>query len=182
MQNTQIYMPLNALDKIYKPLVLKWLCKLFNYPDYPHSFKDQWIRWSIWDGVLSVGFDFRQEEHKKLFSLIHPRFIGCIQQHTLKIVNTTSFFLDLDCLLNIQYPDIIGSKLIRTNKHKGGTGGWYSKSDNFYSYDWEVLLSDGNSLFYNNQKENMDMIKGDFIYTSRIQERAFCVFLEQFID
>jgi hypothetical protein len=41
-----------------------------------------------------------------------------------------------------------------------------------------VFLNDGSSLFYHNQKDKMDMVKGDFIYNATIQERAFVKFLE----
>jgi len=87
------YRRLNALDKKMKPLILKWLSNLFGYENYPNSFKDQWIYWSIWDGKLTVSFDLRQEEQVKLLSLIHPRFLGCPQYVTLKIVNEQTFFI-----------------------------------------------------------------------------------------
>lgn len=171
------YRRVDALDKKCKPLILKWLSSLFGYADYPHSFKDQWISWGIWDGKLSVSFDLRQEEQAKLLSLIHPRFLGCPQYKTLKVVNEESFYLQLKDLLDIKYPEITGSKLLSKDKQRGGTGGWHSASDDFYTYDWEVFLSDGSSLFYHNQKDTMDMIKGDFIYNATIQERAFVNFL-----
>lgn len=159
-------------------LILKWLSNLFSYENYPSSFKDQWITWNIWDGELSVSFDLRQEEQVKLLSVIHPRFLGCPQYKTLKIVNEKNFYLQLKQLLDIEYPEITGSKLLSKDKQRGGTGGWYSASDDFYTYDWEVFLSDGSSLFYHNQKDTMDMVKGDFIYNSTIQERTFVNFLQ----
>lgn len=171
------YVDVEASDKKYKPLILKWLSNLFGYINYPHSYADQWIRWHIWDGELSVSFDLRQQEQVKLLSLIHPRFLGVPQSKTLKIVNETSFYLQLKSLLHIEYPEIIGSKLLRKNKERGGKGGWYSESDNFYTYDWEVLLSDGSSIFYHNQVDIMDMIKGGYTYNSTIQKRAFIQFL-----
>jgi len=171
------YLKLDALDKKHKPLILKWLTNLFGYENYPHSFKDQWINWSIWDGELSVSFDSRQEEQVKLLSLIHPRFLGCPQYQTLKIVNEKNFYLQLKQLLHIEYPEIKSSTLIKKTNNRGGTGGWHSPSDDFYTYDWEVFLSDGSSIMYNNQKEKMDLIKGDFVYNSIIQERAFTEFL-----
>ena len=64
------------------------------------------------------------------------------------------------------------------DKQRGGTGGWHSASDDFYTYDWEVFLSDGSSILYHNQKDKMDMVKGDFIYNATIQERAFVKFLD----
>jgi hypothetical protein len=167
----------NNLDKKIKPLILKWLSSLFGYENYPNSFKDQWIRYSIWEGELNVGFDLRQEEQAKLLSLIHPRFLGCVQKKTLKVVNEKTFYIQLKDFLAIEYPEIKGSKLLIKKQHLGGTGGWYSKSDDFYTYDWEVFLSDNTSIFYHNQKDIMDMVKDDFIYNVKIQERAFVNFL-----
>ena len=166
------YRKLDALDKKYKPLILKWLSSLFGYENYPHSFKDQWINWDIWDGELSVSFDLRQEEQVKLLSLIHPRFLWCPQYKTLKVVNEKSFYLHLKQLLHIEYPEIKGSKKIDQTKHKDNDG------DTSYTYDWEVFLSDGSSILYHNQKDKMDMVKGDFIYNATIQERAFVKFWE----
>lgn len=166
------YRRLNALDKKCKPLILEWLSNLFGYENYPHSFKDQWINWNIWDGELSISFDLRQDEQVKLLSLIHPRFLGCPQYKTLKVVNEKSFYLHLKQLLHIEYPEIIGSKKINQTKHKDNDG------DTFYTYDWEVFLSDGSSILYHNQKDKMDMVKGDFIYNATIQERAFVKFLQ----
>jgi len=166
------YRKLSALDKKVKPLILKWLSNLFGYENYPNSFKDQWITWNIWNGELSVSFDLRQEEQVKLLSLIHPRFLGCPQYKTLKVVNEKSFYLHLKQLLHIEYPEIKGSKKIDQTKHKDNDG------DTFYTYDWEVFLSDGSSILYHNQKDSMDMVKGDFIYNATIQERAFVKFLE----
>ncbi len=174
---TIIYQRIDALDKKCKPLILEWLASIFGYKNYPHSFKDQWINWNIWDGDFNVSFDLRQEEQVKLLSLIHPRFLGCPQYKTLKIVNEQSFYLPLKQFLHIEYPEIKGSKLIKKNKERGGHGGWHSASDDFYTYDWEVFLSDDTSIRYHNQNEKMDMKKGDYTYNSIIQERAFVNFL-----
>lgn len=173
------YKKADKLDKTTKPLILKWLCKQFECENYPHSFKDQWITWNIWDGILTIGFDLRQEEQKKIISLIPPQFMGTPQYKTLKIVNEYNFYLHLDKLLDINYPDIESSKLVNKTKEAGGTGGWTSPSDYFYTYDWEVILSDTTSIYYHNQSEKMDMIKGDFIYNKTIQERTFLNFLNQ---
>jgi hypothetical protein len=166
------YITINRLDKTYKPLMLTWLADLFKYENYPHSHTDQWITWNIWDGELSIGFDFRQAEHLKLFSLIHPRFKGVPQYTTLKIVNENNFYLDLERLFKINYPSIVSSKLINKVKHKDNDG------DDFYTYDWEVFLADNTSIMYHNQKDKMDMVKGDYIYNSTIQERTFINFLK----
>lgn len=166
------YKKTTALDKKYKPLVLKWLCSLFKYEDYPHSHADQWILWSIWDGQLSISFDTRQNEHNELISKIHPRFLGCPQYKTLKVVNQSSFYLELDHLLDLKYPEIIDTKLVHKTKHKDNDG------DVFFTYDWEVYLDDGTSIMYHNQKPKMDMVKNDYIYNTTIQERAFTEFLD----
>lgn len=175
--SSSLYQKLSTSDKKVKPLILKWLSNLFDYKNYPNSFKDQWITWNIWNGELIISFDLRLEEQVKLLSLIHPRFLGCVQYKTLKIVNENNFYLQLEQLLHIEYPEITGNKLLSKDKQSGGTSGWHSVSDDFYTYNWEVFLSDGSSLFYHNQKDRMDMFKGDFIYNSTIQERAFVNFL-----
>lgn len=167
------YKQINALDKTCKPLILTWLADLFGYKNYPHSHTDQWITWNIWRGELTIGFDFRQAEQVKLFSLIHPRFKGVPQYQTLKIVNENNFYLNLSSLLSIEYPNIVSSKLINKVSHKDNDG------DIFYTYDWEVFLDDGTSVMYHNQKSTMDMVKGGFIYDSIIQERAFINFLKK---
>jgi hypothetical protein len=167
------YKRIGGLDKTVKPLIIRWFADLFKYENYPHSHADQWISWNVWDGHLTVGFDFRQEEHVKLFSLIHPRFKGVPQYQTLKIVNENSFYLDLKQLLQLKYPNIISSKLINKVKHKDNDG------DIFYTYDWEVFLDDDTSIMYHNQKEKMDIVKGNFIYNSIIQERSFVNFLKE---
>jgi hypothetical protein len=62
---------------------------------------------------------------------------------------------------------------VNRTTHKDNDG------DIFYSYDWEVFLDDDTSIMYYNQKEKMDMVKGDFIYNSIIQERSFVNFLKE---
>ena len=54
------YKRLDASDKKYKPLIIKWLANLFGYENYPNSFKDHWITYNIWDGELSVSFDLKK--------------------------------------------------------------------------------------------------------------------------
>jgi hypothetical protein len=169
---TAPYKTIDALDKKYKPLILKWLAKHFRYENYPHSFKDQWINWQVWDGDLTVSFDLRQEEHEKLLYMIHPRFLGCPQHKTLKIVNEDTFHLQMKQLLCIEYPTIKKSYMIDKTRHVDNDG------DEFFTYDWEVILSDDSSIMYHNQKNNMDMVKGDFIYNATIQQRAFTRFLD----
>lgn len=170
------YKRINALDKTYKPLILKWLARLFNYDNYPHSHADQWITWSTYDGELTVSFDLRQPEQVKLLSLIHPRFIGVPQYTSLKVVNEKSFYVDLKRLFKIDYPNIVSSKLINRVKHKDNDG------DTFYTYDWEIFLDDNTSVMYHNQKEKMDMVKGDYSYKNLIEERKFVEFLNTIIN
>jgi hypothetical protein len=167
------YKRIGGLDKTVKPLIMSWLADLFKYENYPHSHADQWITWNVWDGQLTVGFDYRQPEHSILFSLIHPRFKGIPQYNTLKIVNENSFYLDLRNLFHLKYPNIVSSKLINKVKHKDNDG------DTFFTYDWEIFLDDDTSIVYHNQKEKMDMVKGDYIYNSIIQEREFVNFLKE---
>lgn len=175
----KIFVKTDALDKKSKPLVLKWLSNHFGYKDYPHSFKDQWINWRVWDGELTVGFDSRVEEQNKLKSMLPVRLMGTPQHRTLKIVNEDSFYLRLETIIHIYYPDIISSSLVSKIKQQGGTRGWHSPSDDFYTYDWEVVLSDGSSIMYHNQEDKMDMIKGSYIYNAIIQEREFLKFLNK---
>lgn len=173
-----MYKKIDALDKEVKPLILKWLSKQFGYINYPHSFKDQWINWNVNNGEICVGFDLRQNEQVKLLSLIPTRFLGTPQRGTLKIVNDQNFYLQLNRITNIEYPSIEKSVLLKKEKHTGGKGGWISASDSFYTYDWEVFLSDGSSVYYHNQKDFMDMKEGDSSYNSIIHERAFVSFLK----
>lgn len=175
-----MYRKLDGLDKKYKPLILEWLNSLFDSQNkYTHSLQDQWIRWNIWDGDLSVGFDSRNDNQMRLLSKIHPRFLGSPQAYTLKVVNEQMFYLRLKCLLHIEYPSIVKSILISRNKERGGTGGWHSPSDDFYTYDWRVELSDGSNIFYRNQEDKMDLVVGSYTYDSIIQERAFTGFLDK---
>lgn len=106
--------------------------------------------------------------------------MGQIQSHTLKIVNTTYFYLPLDKLLTIDYPEIVGHKLIHKVKHNSGSGGWIDKGEFFYTYDWEVTLSDNTTILYHNQKDTMDMVRDSFIYRDKINERAFISFLQKY--
>lgn len=165
-QNNKFYHRIDALDNTYKPLILKWLSKLFGYNNYPHSSKDQWISWKIWNNELTIFLDSRQKEHRKLLSLIPKQFLGTPQYKTLKIVNKDIFYLRLNKLFLIGYPDIIGNKFIGKKL-----------CNTFYVYDWKVILDDNTSIHYHNQRNKMDMIKGSFIYDCTIQERAFTQFL-----
>ena len=176
MENTlaRPYKRIDGLDKKCKPLILKWLCSVFGYENYPHSFRDQYILWSVWEGDISVSFDSRVDEQNKLLSLIPARFKGVPQYKTLKIVNENNFYLQIRQLLHVEYPKIIDSKLVKTNKHKDNDG------DTFFTYDWEVLLSDNTSIEYHNQLNKMDLVENGVIYNKIIQERVFVNFLLDF--
>lgn len=167
-------------DRQVKPLILKWLAKQFGYENYPHSYTDQWITWDVYNGMLTVSFDLRQDEHNKLLSLIPKQFLGIPQSRTLKIVNENSFYIRLEHLLNIEYPDIVGNELIEKHRHQSTEkGGWYIKGEYFHTYDWVVYLSDGTTIRYTNRSDVMDLMKKDYIYKSIIEERAFLRFLEK---
>lgn len=166
-----MYRKLDALDKKNKPLIIDWLCGLFGYENYPHSFKDQWINWSVWDNDLSISFDTRQPEQVKLLSMIHPCFLGTPQYRTLKIVNEKTFYLSVDKIGDLKYPKITTHKLLNKDKHTDNDG------DTFYTYDWEVFLDDNSSIHYHNQNHIMDMKYRDFIYDATLQERFFTEFL-----
>lgn len=174
-ETVSVYKCKDALDKEIKPLILKWLAGLFGYENYPHSFKDQWVRWSfsVNNEKISIGFDHHgTEEHRKLLSLIHPRFLGTPQYNTLKIVNEDSFYISLSDIVHIEYPNIIGHKLEQKVRHTDNDG------DVFYVYYWTVFLSDGTGIAYQNQTDKMDMVKHDWHYTRYLNERAFVTFLQ----
>jgi hypothetical protein len=167
-----MYREIAGLDKTCKPKILSFLCKIFNCVDFQHSFHDQFISWTIWDGVLSIRLDLRNEMQKNLLNSTPIYFKGTPQQRTLKIVNENTIYIRLKDLIKIDYPNIIECKLLSKNKEKCDAG------DSFYSYNWEVFLDDNSSIFHYNQKEKCDIRKGDFIYDKIIQERAFVSFLE----
>lgn len=163
----------DELYKKYKPLIIKWLCKQFGYKDYPHSYKDQWINWNIWDNWLSISFDLRQEEHLQLMRAIPSRFFGINQNETLKYVNEHVFYLYLSQLFHIKRPEITGYNLLQKHKHTDNDG------DVFYTYEWIVELNDKTKILYNNQSGTMDLKRGDLMYNSIIDTREFLNFLEK---
>jgi len=167
------YKPIGGDNRVYKPKVLRWLCKVFDHRDFPHSFKDQWINWNVWNGKITVSFDMRQKEHLDLLAKIPPQLLGIPQYKTLKIVNKNTFYLPIKTLLAVDYPTILAHKLIAKDTHKDGEGGF------FCTYDWQVFLADNSSIYYHNQNDKMDMKYRGFTYDSRIQERAFIRFLDE---
>lgn len=162
----------DASDKKYKPLILEWLARTFGYENYPHSFKDQWINWTIWDNILTVSFDFRQDEQKKLFDHIPDRLKGCPQSRTLKIVNENSFYVPIVSIFRKEYPLIITSKLVNKIKHVDNDG------DIFFVYYWRVELANGKAISYSNQAEKMDLAYRSYSYDHYIDTMNFCHFLE----
>jgi len=163
----------------YNSLLLDWLSSLVNY-SFIHSFSDNWAKYNIWDGELMVSLDFRQNTHKELFDLLPSKYKGCKQKGTGKLVNEKTLYFKLFDFIDISYPEIESSILIQRHKHQSTEHGWNIVGEYFYTYNWLVSLSDGTDIHYSNQEDKMDMIKGDFIYNARIQERAFKSFLESF--
>lgn len=169
------YKQLDTLERDwYKSSIIKWLCEVFGYLDYPHTFADKWISWRIDNSRLSVSFDLRQPEQAKLLSLIHPRFLGIPQNSTLKIVNEKTFYLELDRLFILTYPSIIKKTIINKTKHIDDDG------DIFYVYDWELILDDNTTILYRNQSNILNIDENHFIYQSIINERKFINFLEKY--
>ena len=149
----------------YSPIIIKYICNVCGYKNYPHSFKDKFITWYVREGELVVSFDLRQKEHAALLS----------QYNT----NMTYIRMPLSSILQIYYPKIMGGKLIRKKKEHGGVGGFIYASDYFYSYEWRLPLSHSSIIISEHQKNEMDMTEHDVLYMSIIQERAFVGFLQR---
>jgi hypothetical protein len=159
-------------DQICKPLILKWLAAVSGYKDYPHSFKDQWIRWSVWRGDVSVSFDSRVKDQQELSDLLVPKFPGSAESRSPEKIPVDFFFISLGELFDIESPDIIGYKLIGKTAYETKDG------DEFSTYKWEVFLDDETSIIYQNQKDVMDMEVGDKHYSSTIEQRAFITYVK----
>lgn len=162
----------------YYSIILDWFSNMVDH-SFIHSFRDKWMMYSIWNGTLSIRLDLETKEQKELFDLLPSNYKGCAQYGTGKLVNERVLYFKVEDIIPISYPDIIGSKLIHKEKHQSTNHGWIETGCYFYTYDWQVLLSDETSILYHNQLDKMDMIKGDYIYNARIQEREFYKFLEQ---
>jgi len=158
--------------EINKSKVLDWLSAMVNHT-FNHHFSDKWINVNIWNNDLTISFDSRQENQVELFNKLPDNIKGCIQRNTNKRVNEKTLYFKVSEICNIIYPDIVSNKLIKKTKHQSGSGGWIDVGEYFYTYDWEVLLSDNTTINYNNQEPKMDMIKGDYSFNRRIQEREF---------
>lgn len=161
----------NALDKQYKPLILKWLSNHFKIP-YNHSFKDQWITWNVWNSILSINLDLRDENQRKLFEMLPNHIKGTIQYKTLKHVNTDVIYIPLNMFLNLKYPTIVKDRVIKTITHsESGESDWYE-------YDREISLSDGTSIYHRNQSKTQGLEYNGFIYKSILDTRTFYNFLK----
>ena len=165
------------MEDKYKAKILDWLASIVNHK-FQHHFSDKWVSVNLWDNYLSISLDFRQQNQIELFNLLPEEFKGTRQHRTNKLVNENILYFKIDDVCNIKYPEIISSKLLEVTKHQSGSGGWIDVGEFFYTYDWEVFLSDNTTIIYNNQKDTMDMIKGDYIYNKTIQEREFKKFLD----
>lgn len=161
--------PFNKIEathhKKYKPLVIDWLVKRFSLPAYDHSFKDQWINVSIWDGELTISFDTRQPEQVTLFNSIPDQFKGCPQRGTGIIVNKDNLYFYFDKEWQIKYPSIKSSKIISETKHVDNDG------DIFFTYDHVLNLSDDTQVIYHNQSKSLDIV--DYVFRTIIQQRFF---------
>src|SRR5688572_21853185 len=89
-------------NKKTKPALLEWMANKFGVK-YAHSFKDQFIHWSIWDGSLSISLDLRDEAQKVLFDAIPAKHKGCKQKRTGKLVNERTIYFDLNEEFKIEY-------------------------------------------------------------------------------
>jgi hypothetical protein len=165
--------------KSYKPRILDWLSSLVNHK-FKHHHSDNWIIVSIWDDVLTITLDFRQPNQLELFNKLPTHLKGCLQIGTNKLVNEKTLYFKVSEICNVNYPDIIWHKLINKTKHQSGSKGWTDTGDFFYTYKWELFLSDNTSIMYSNQRNKMDMVKGNYIYNKTIQEREFKKFIMTF--
>jgi len=159
-----------------KPLILDWLSSLVDHT-FSHHFSDVFIHYSIWDDQLCISLDFRQANQQELFDKLPKHIKGTPQRNTGIMVNLYTLYFKVSEICQFDYPEIISHELIKKTKHQSSEKGWYIKGEHFYTYDWKVNLSDGTSITYHNQKEQMDMVKNDHIYNCRIQEREFEKFI-----
>lgn len=165
------YKKVGALDKKIRPLILTWLCSLVGI-DYKHDWRDQWISWNIWDGRLSISLDQGVDAQKELFEALPMENKGTKQYKTGILVNKDVLYYSVEDIVDVSYPEISNHILKYKHRHVDNDG------DEFFTYDWQVFLSDGTSIMYNNQYWHMDLKKGDYIYNATIQERAYVTFLQ----
>lgn len=164
----------------YKPKVLDWLASLVNHT-FIHHFSDKWISVGIWNNELSISLDLRQLNQVELFNKLPNEIKGCLQEGTGKLVNEKTLYFKVSEIVPFEYPTIVSSRLTTTNKHQESEkGGWYIKGRYYNSYDWELILSDGSTIEYSNYKDTMDLKETDLIFKTKIEEKEFYKFIEDF--
>jgi hypothetical protein len=167
------------MDKL-KPKILDWLSSLVDHK-FEHNFSDQWINVNIYDGTLSISLDFRQPCQLELFNKLPDNLKGCLQRGTGKLVNEKNLYFNVEDIVDFEYPTIIKSKLIKRDKHQESEkGGWYIAGKYYYSYTWELTLSDGTTMIYKNQVPKMDLKESSYTFKSNIQDYHFEKFIESF--
>jgi hypothetical protein len=167
------------MDKL-KSKILDWLSSLVNHK-FEHHFSDQWINVHIYDGRLSVFLDFRQPNQVELFNKLPDSLKGCLQKGTGKLVNEKTLYFNIEDIIDFEYPTIVSSKLIKRDKHQESEkGGWYIVGSYWYSYTWELTLSDGTTMIYKNQENKMDLEESSYTFRANVQEYHFEKFIENF--
>lgn len=162
----------------HKSKILDWLSSLVNH-SFEHHFSDKWISVDIWDNIVSISLDLRQPNQLELFNKLPKENKGCLQKGTGKLVNEQTLYFKLSDICEIEYPTIVSHKLIKRNEHQESEkGGWYIVGSYWYSYDWELTLSDNTTIQYNNQKNKMDLKESSRIFKNIIQEREFFKFID----
>lgn len=149
----------------YKPIILDWLSRVYDFGKYEHSFKDQWINLSVYDEV-SISFDKRVPEQLALLNALPARIKGAIQSNSLKIVNNDTVYIPISKIVTIDYPTIKSVELFYTDKSKDNDG------DPFEDYTYKLHLSDGTILWSLSQDKN-EPISMEYSFRWDIQQRAF---------
>ncbi len=168
-----------TFDK-YKSKILDWLSILVNH-DFKHDYKDSFISVNIWNNILTITLDLRQDNHVELFNKLPQNIKGCLQYGTDKIVNEKTLYFKISELCSFEYPVISSYKLLTTHKHQESEkGGWYIRGSYWYSYDWEIILSDDSTITYSNQTNKMDLTESDVVYKTKIETKVFINFIEAF--
>jgi hypothetical protein len=163
----------------YKPAVLNWLSEMVNYK-FEHHYSDKWINVNIRGEQLSISFDTRQNNQVELFKKLPECLKGVKNIYTGELVNKHNLYFKITEICKFEYPKIISSKVIKKNKHQETEKGWYIKGSYWYSYDWEVTLSDGTTINYHNQNEKMDLKEDSNTFKTKICEREFYKFVSKF--
>lgn len=148
----------------YKKPIIDWLFRRFDIKpfDVEHT---QWISYSIWDGNLSISFDFRQPSQKKLFDLLPDSIKGIPRISDGKMVNLNTLYFNVNDIRPVIYPDIISKELLIKDSMIDDDG------DTFYEWVYKVKLSDDTFVIMTTQKEGE--LPLDFIFKSKIESRTF---------